>query len=623
LDGVAIDALFEQACALHARGALDGARALYQQILSRQPRHVLALEGLAGIAWDTGDPQEARRTAERALAIDPGALMVRLMLGRSLHALGRPGEAMQAFNQAIADLPTFGLARVCRGIVRWEQGEHLAALKDFNVGLAQDPEGGFLLSVQVTRWGSIGAWDNLPMLITFLERVAPLGALLNPFSMLLNSDRPDVLAVAARTYAQRRYPPRPSIRRPMERRPGPVRVGFVSGDFREHAVALTSVGYMEAFDRGRFELIGFSTGPDDGSEARRRSFAALDRVIEAAGEADEVIAGRIAEADIDVLIEFSGYTDKGRPNILAYRPSPVQVNFQVYPGTLGAPYIDYLIADHHTVREDETGFYSEKIVWMPDSYQPSAYADPSPRFVRRARPQGAPVVLACLNHTQKILPQIFRVWMSILRRTENSVLMLLSSDETARDNYRRYAAASGVDPTRLLFAERTGNRDAFLDLFGLTDLLLDTQPCGAHSTVGDAILTGTPMITCAGAAFQGRVAAGMLTVAGLGELVTHDLKAYEDRAVDLVGCPARLGALQTRISGEAAQSRLFDVALYTRHLEEAFMRMHERRMRGLSPESFAVGLTQNSADLTLPAGRPAMPEPAPPRRPRRAPRSEA
>jgi len=289
---------------------------------------------------------------------------------------------------------------------------------------------------------------------------------------------------------------------------------------------------------------------------------------------------------------LNGLTGGKRTTILARRPAPVQVNYLGYPGTMAVPFIDYLIADPIVIPEESRRFYSEKIAYLPDSYLPYDTAKSISENLPSRRDQGLPekgFVFACFNTTPKIAPDVFDVWMGLLRQVEGSVLWLAGGSSPALANLRREAAARGIAPERLVFARFEKNPGDHLARQSLADLFLDTMPYNAHSTGNDALWAGLPILTCLGNDFQSRVAASLLRSVGLPELVTKNLAEYEELALALVREPQRLAALRERLAHNRRTAPLFDIGRYTRNLETIYGTMWRRRQSGLPPESFSIG----------------------------------
>jgi predicted O-linked N-acetylglucosamine transferase (SPINDLY family) len=370
-------------------------------------------------------------------------------------------------------------------------------------------------------------------------------------------------------------------------------VGYVSGEFYEQATALLTAGLYECHDKARFRITAFDNGQNDLSPMRVRLEKAFDKFVDIAGLSDDAAAARIAAEDIDILVNLNGYFGERRMGIFARRPAPIQVNFLGFPGTLGAPYMDYIIADATVIPADEHRYYTEKVVTLPDSYQVNdsrrAIADDVPD--RAACGLSDKVFVFCsFNQSYKLAPEIFRCWMAILKRTPGSLLWLLEGHPRLAENLRREAEAHGVPGDRIVFAPMIRN-DRHLARLKLADLFLDTMPYNAHTTASDALWAGVPLITCRGATLPGRVAASLLQAVGLNELMTESLAAYESLAVQLAADPGRLAGYREKLDRNRLSSPLFNTARYCRHLEQAYQIMVESCTKGHIPTAFAISPT--------------------------------
>jgi predicted O-linked N-acetylglucosamine transferase (SPINDLY family) len=345
---------------------------------------------------------------------------------------------------------------------------------------------------------------------------------------------------------------------------------------------------FERHDRSRFQTVAMSFGLDDGSAMRRRLETAFDRFIDIEGVGDLDAARTLKEMEIDIAVDLTGFTGASRSAIFANRPAPIQVNFLGYPGTMGADYIDYIIADRIVIPEAHQPLYAENVVYLPDSYHPNGLRPVTAQTPGRAE-VGLPeagFVFCSFNNNYKITPEIFAVWMRLLQAAPDSVLWLLEDNEAASRNLRREAQAS-VSPERLIFAPRT-SQDEHLARHRLASLFLDTLPYNAHTTASDALRMGVPVLTAQGTTFAGRVAASLLHAAGLPELITDSLEDYEAMALKLVREPGALGVLKSKLERNRATSPLFDTARCTLSLEAAFAAMYERSQQGLPAGPIAV-----------------------------------
>jgi len=577
---------------LLAAGKAAQAKLLLDLVLADDPHNVPALEGLIQLASASGDAAASRRLLERLVSAAPGHIDARLALGDMLLQTGEAVAARAQAEQVLAISPDHPPAYYMLGICCLQLGEIEAAyarFEDARLDLAPQLFGYIQYMAHLSL--AEADWRGYDDQIAFFERRLAAGqASWQPTFSMLTSRSPADIGQAARSYAAMMHPAQTPLWQGERWKNDRIRLGFVTGEIADHPVAHLLVGVLENLDRSAFEVTGFDYGPVSDDPVRRRILAAFETFHEVAHLDDLAIARAVRRNDVDIAIWVGGYGHNSRPQILAHRPAPVQVNFLGYPGTMGAPWLDYLIADKTVLPESETPHYAEQIAWLPGAYQPTdnrAQIAPTPTRVQQGLPEGAFVFMA-YNVAGKISPAIFDVWMRIMKRTPGSVLWLPAGEGAASANLQHEAQARGIDPARLVFAPRTPARAAHVARHRLADLFLDTLPFNAHSTASDALWAGLPVITCRGTTFPGRVCASLLTAAGLPELVTETLADYEDLAVALASDPMRLSALRRRVTDEVHVSPLFDTARYTRNLEAAFREMYAISQAGEPPRSFAV-----------------------------------
>ena len=511
----------------------------------------------------------------------------------ALGRLERIDEALADYDKALAMDPCNIEALTSRGEMLWRHCKKLApAIADLERAYALSPQEEYLLGDLFHLRMYAGDWHSFAADRTALdEGVAAGRPVAVPFIYCGIADSPARLLSCMRDYTARKFPPQTPMRSGTARRPGKIRIGYLCGEFRAQATAYLTAGLSEAHDRDRFDIIAIDNTLEDDSAMRQRLLSAFgEGRIDISGDSDAEAAARIAAADIDILVNLNGYFGRMRMGVCAHRPAPLQVNYLGFPSTLGATYIDYILADGVVIPKDEEQFYAEKIVRLPNSYQ----INDSKRALASVRPGrdalGLPpdgIVFCHFNYSYKITPPTFSSWMRILQATEGSVLWLLESDPLFAANMRREAAARGVDPARLVFAQQLPV-DEHLARLALADLFLDSLPYNAHTTASDALWAGLPVLTCRGSAFAGRVAASLLGAAGLDELIAENTADFEAMAIQLARDPSLLESLRVRLADGRATAPLFDTARTTRALEQAFQTMFENWQAGKTPQAFAL-----------------------------------
>ena len=349
-------------------------------------------------------------------------------------------------------------------------------------------------------------------------------------------------------------------------------------------------GVFENRDISKFEIFGFSFGPDDSSVMRQRLHNAVDKFVDVRNVSDSDVVTLARDLQIDIAIDLKGFTTDSRTGIFALRAAPIQVSYLGYPGTMGANYMDYIIADPTVIPASDQRYFSEKIVYLPNSYQANdSKREISDRIFTRVE-AGLPetgFIFCCFNNNYKITPGVFDCWMRILKQVEGSVLWLVEDNASAAANLRKEAATRGVNPERLVFAKRISLPE-HLARHRLADLFLDTLPYNAHTTASDALWAGLPVLTQIGETFAGRVAASLLTASGLPELIVPMPEAYEELAIELANNPAKLAAIKAKLANNRLTTPLFDTKLFTRHLETAYKAMSQRYQAELIPDHIYV-----------------------------------
>ncbi len=646
-------ALSNRGNVLRQLSRFDAARASYEHGLRVDPNYPPALFNYGNLLLELGDYEAALERFERLLQLQPNDAEALAHRGVALLRLGRADQAVASLDRAFALRPDLLSVLNNRTSVLIETGRLEEALACGRLALQAAPADADALNNQaealrlLQRHDEVAAclsrllerspgydyalgnlvfsrrhdcdWEGLEALERGLRRELEEGrrAAL-PMCLLAIMDVPELQLRGARGYVAHKYPARdptpltlPGSSAPAApavsagthaAAPGRLRVAYVSGDFGEHPVALSLVGVLEQHDRERCEIIGVSLRSHGETPFTRRLVSAFDRLIDARGMSDRQLAAHLRALPVDIAVDLCGFTHGMRLGVFAHRPAPVQVSYLGYAGTLGAPYIDYLLADDVVVPPGAECWYAEQIVRLPHCYLPmddrreSAVSAPS-RAAAGLPDQG--LVLCAFTNTYKISPAMFDIWMRLLAAVPASVLWLRADRAQAVENLRREAGRRGVSPDRLVFAPRVAAMPEHLARQSLADLFLDTLPYNAHSTACDALWSGVPVLTCAGRGFAARVAASALTAAGLPELITHSLEEYERRALELAAAPERLAALKARLlaarARAPAQVPLFDVSGYARALEAAYRRMAERSRQGAPPASFALGSAVSAA----------------------------
>jgi protein O-GlcNAc transferase len=558
--------------------------------LAAAPGYPLAWNCHGNVLAELERPTEALDSYDRALRLDPKLAEAQLGRATMLQQLHRYEDALAAYDRALAlraDLPGawYGRGRLAFLLKRYD--EAIAAYDKARALNADYAETGRLAAkLQICDWADLEA-ECADVAAAVMQQ----GLKTDPFRMLAISASPAVQLRAAEIFTADQCPPAaPSIWRGEIYRHERIRIAYLSADFQNHATAYLAAGWFETHDRSRFETTAVSFGPDASDDMRQRLRGAFERFIDAQSLTNRAIAERLRALEIDIAVDLKGYTTNSRAGIFALRPAPIQVAYLGYPGTMAASYMDYILADETVIPADHAPFYSEKIVWLPESYQVNdrarPIADQTPSRAELSLPDEG-FVFCCFNNSYKIRPAIFDIWMRLLRQIEGSVLWLFEENGSAVQNLRLEAKRRGVEPERLVFAPHVPAAE-HLARHRHADLTLDTLPYNAHTTASDSLWAGVPVLTSLGTTFAGRVAASLLKAIGLPELITTSLEDYEALALRIAREPDLHAALKRKLARNRETFPLFDTRRFTGHTEAAYTTMWERHQRGERPQSFAV-----------------------------------
>jgi protein O-GlcNAc transferase len=537
------------------------ALASYDRALAIKPGQADALNNRGVALKELRRLDAALASYDQALAVAPGHAEALVNRGTALQLVGRDEEALASFDEALAVRPDlvdahYNRATLLKSMKRFEE-----ALAGYEAALALAPNhpeayGAAEAALAICDWARVASTAA-----GLAGAIAEGKAGVTPFALLGLGDDPSLQLRCARNYIAERVPLRPEpMWKGSVRRGDRIRIAYLSADFQDHATAYLAADLFELHDRSRFEVLGFSFGRDDGSEMRRRLVKAFDQFHDVQSNGDRDIAQMLHDLHVDIAVDLKGHTKDARPEILSYRPAPLAVNYLGYPGTMGADFIDYIIADRIVAPFSDEPFFAEKIVHLPGCYQPNstkrAAASRVPQRGEASLPNEG-FVFCSFNNNYKITAPVFDVWMRLLKNVPG-VLWLLGDNTAAERNLRQEAHARGIDPARLIFAPRLAHEE-HLARQRLADLFLDTLPINAHTTASDALWAGLPIVTCRGESFVARVAASVLCAADLPELVTESLAEYEACALRLATDRALLGSIRRRLEDNRANCALFDI----------------------------------------------------------------
>ena len=500
-------------------------------------------------------------------------------IGCCLNDLHQYVIAISYFDKATNLKPDFPHAYANKGLALSRMGDHKNSADCYLVAFNQSAEDNFYLGKALHQLMLCCDWLRFDELSLKIEEALSCGKKsADPFGYQAISESESNLAKCAKIYCESLYP---SIftNCSSSSMHSKIRIGYVCGEFREQATSILLTRVWELHDRTHFQIYAFYSGFGDNSTYRSRIENTFgDNLFDISNKSNTEIYNLIRSLEIDILVNLNGYFGNMRQEVFAMRPCPINVNFLGFPGTLGANYFDYLIADKIVIPENSKQYYSEKIVYLPNSYQPND----NKRIISvnklskkdHGLPDGSQFIFCSFNNSYKITPNIFDVWMRILNSVDNSVLWLLESNSSVSFNLKNEASRRGVNANRIIFAKRL-HYEEHLCRHQLADLFLDTLPYNAHTTASDALWSGLPVLTCLGNTFPGRVASSLLNAINLSELITTSLVEYEYLAIELAKNPNKLLDIKEKLKVNRSSSPLFDSQLFTSNLEDTYAMMYD------------------------------------------------
>lgn len=561
---------------LTLQNRLDEARAQYLLTLRAAPDLLEAHEGLASVCFRLGRLKEAVHHLHQLLLLDGESCGVHTALANALFQDGQLDQARAAGERALTLDPGVSGPYAVLALIHIVRKEYAPAIALLEAGFERTRADNLLgmlahLLQRVCDWEKWGkAWQQVA---ARLDQSADLGS---PFWLLTADTTAHQQLAYTRRWAESNLPisqvPARSARSigadPARR----LRVAYLSSDLHEHATAHLLAGVLEQHDRTCFEIFAYSHGPEDGSATRVRIKQACEHFVDVAWEPDDVLVRRIEDDAIDILVDLKGYTVGARTAILARRPCPVQINWLGYPGTMGAAFIDYLIADDFIVPPGSESAYAERVLHLAPGWQCNDRSRPLIEPLSRTG-YGLPqegFVFCCFNQAVKITPEVFASWMRLLRRVARSVLWLAEDNPQATHNLLAAAIGDGIDPQRLVFAPRLPY-DQHLARYRVADLALDTFPYTSHTTASDALWLGCPLVALCGETFAARVSGSILRACGLPELITGSLPDYENLTYRFAADPDFALSMRARLATARLNAPLFDATAYARNLERLYL----------------------------------------------------
>lgn len=591
-----------------AKGDIDKAIDYYRHAFQLDPRYYLAPHKLANIYSELGNFDLAKKYYETTLAIKPDFAEGWQDFGFLFKNRREFNFARDCFEKSLQFNPNSPTAYCNLGNIYTERNQYESAIKYYQKALQLNANNDECYAKLARLYDEICHWDNYDYrqkkLVQLTQKEIAIQEMTSvaPFSALTYSWDATALAAIAGNQAFITARKLAAFKKSLAFQWQPskktkIRLGYLSCGFGKHPTAHLAYNLFASHNRDQFEIYAFSLSKDDQSHFYQHMANTCDHFISLEHASDVAAAKIIYENNIDILIELDGYIRGAHPGIAALRPAPVQISYLGFPGTTGADFFDYLIADKIVITPKVASTYQEKIIYLPHTYQINNNQQTIAAVALTRTQYGLPeqgFVYCCFNHPYKIEPTMFNVWMEILKAVPNSVLWLLSNSSLTVNNLKKEATKRNVDPQRLIFANYE-EKSLHLARHRLADLFLDTLFYNAHTTASDALWAGLPMLTCPATNFPSRVSASLLTALGLPELIMPNLNTYRDTAIAYANNPALLEKIREKLQNNRLSYPLFDTKKFVKNLENAYSLVWQRHLSGKNPEHIYI---EETADAT-------------------------
>jgi predicted O-linked N-acetylglucosamine transferase (SPINDLY family) len=571
----------------HLQQALKQAKTLLHQF----PQSAILLNIQGAVLQGLGKFELSVDAYNKALAIKPDYADAYNNMGNALKDQGKLEDAIEAYNKALATKPDYAEAYSNMGNALQEQGKLEEAIKAYRKSLAIKPDYASVRAQCLYQLAHVCNWSSIEKDRHLLPKLGVQGEAIAPFSLLALEDAPDRHRLRSVKHSRAKYPQKATLlsAKPTEKSKR-LRIGYFSADFHNHATMYLMAQVFAAHDKSHFEIFAYSYGPHKQDEMRQKLVSSVDMFHDVRELNDMQIVELARVEHLDIAVDLKGFTKNTRLAPFAYGLAPVQISYLGYPGTLGTDFMDYIVADPVVIPDDKRPYYPEKVIHLPNSYQPTDNTRVISEKIITREDMGLPskgFVFCCFNKNYKISPREFDIWMRLLGRVEGSFLWLLKSNELAEQNLKREAEARGINADRLVFAQKVPQAE-HLARQKLADIFLDTFNVNAHTTTSDALWAGLPVVTKLGAGFAARVAGSLLTAIGLPELITESEEEYEAVALALATDPTQLAHIKAKLDRNRLTQPLFDSEMYTKHLEAGYQMAYDHYFYGRERSDIVV-----------------------------------
>ena len=616
--------LFKNAVNFYENKEYDKAKKVCEDILDIQPDDLNATNLLAILNFHNKDFVQSIKFFEKAIEINPNISETYNNLGNVYYEFKQFNIAIENYNKALKIKPNFALSYYNRAKALQEINQKQEAISDYdkaisinnnfsaaykNLGnlymelkildksiynheqaLKINPNMSYLNGTIIQSKCGLSEWANFKEDKLFLENNILSGKkTTSPFPTILIYDSPSLQKKAIEIFVKSEFENPKKIK--LEKiKNEKIKIGYYSSDFHNHATMYLMANLFELHDKNKFEIYAYSFGPDDGSKIRKRVMKTFDKFFDVKSKTTNEIVQHSRELNLDIAVDLKGFTNNNRFDLFIERCAPIQISYLGFPGTTSSDCIDYLIADKIVIPEENKNYYSENIIYLPNSYQVNDSNPDLSKKIFSKKDFNLPenkFIFCCFNHNFKILPDMFEIWMKILKKVKNSVIWLLIDNETAQNNLKKILVSNDIDPNRMIFAGRLPHSEHIIRL-GLADLFLDTFPCNAHTTASDALRSSLPIITIKGNSFASRVASSLLSSVGLEELITKSGKEYEELAVKIAENKNFYKEIKDKLKKNIIDMPLFNSKLFTKKLETAYIEVYKNYNENIKPETIKI-----------------------------------
>ncbi len=577
--------------ALSPLNRLHDALTSFGRAIELRPDYAQAWTNRGNALNELNRHQEALLCQDRAIELNPGFAEAWSNRGNTFNNLKNYQEALLSYDRALELSPNHAQAWSNRAIALNNLKRHGEAAQSYLKAAELVEADDFYLGKAHHQMMLECDWSEYETYVSRIETGLAQGQhTAEPFGLMGISDSEALHKTCAELFCQKHFPASAQTKISPKSSHPKIRLAYLCGEFRDQATSHLMTGVWESHDRDRFEVFALDSGWNDHSEYRSRIEKAIPNLIDISEMSDIEAAELIERNHIDVLVNLNGYFGRARQKVFSLKPAPIQVNYLGFPGTIGAAYMDYIIADRIVIPDASRIHYSEKVVHLPFSYQANDRHKKISETPISRHEFGLPensFIYCCFNNNYKITPPSFRLWMEILSQVQDSCLWLLEDNPVAKENLRRQAQQFGVDPGRLIFAQRVPIPE-HIHRHQLADLFLDTLPYNAHTTASDALWAGLPLLTLKGRTFPGRVAASLLSALNVPELIVETEEEFKTTAIHAAHDPQWLAQIKLKIGQNRLTAPLFDTPRMTGYLEQAYVAMHERFQAGQAPDHIRI-----------------------------------